>query len=384
MLAAGALATLGALPVFLLGAQSVLVREELKFGEPELGLAVGAFFAAAAVATLATGPLADTWSRGRNMVVAGLLAGASTSAIAVAATSYQILLALLVLAGVANAALQTTANAALAQSVPRNRQGLAFGVKQSAVPASILLGGLAVPAIGLLVGWRWTYAAAAVAAMAVVAAGARTKSDPANGTPRSEGRISPPAQPLVITGAAAALANASASSLGAFLPAWAFQTGLSPGTAGLLVAAGAGLCVVGRVLSGIGGDRRNGRNFPVVVVQLVAGAAGLALLSLSATETLVIGAVLAFGLGWSSPGLLMFAVVRVGRDRAATASSAVQAGGFVGGALGPILFGVLVAIASYPTAWLTAATVMLIAAVLLMFARRLFLADLVRRPLLDR
>jgi cyanate permease len=79
--------------------------------------------------------------------------------------------------------------------------------------------------------------------------------------------------------------------------------------------------------------------------------------------------------------LLLFAVVRVGRDRPATASGAVQAGGFAGGALGPVFFGIVVTATSYPVAWASAAGVMLAGAVLLLLARRLFLADLVRRPL---
>jgi cyanate permease len=114
---------------------------------------------------------------------------------------------------------------------------------------------------------------------------------------------------------------------------------------------------------------------------MVVGAAGFLLVAQPDLAAILVGALLVFGFGWSWPGLLIFAVVRVGRDRPATASSAVQAGGFAGGAAGPPLFGWLVVTWSYETGWFVAAGMMLVAAVLLLWARQIFLDDLVARPL---
>ena len=172
------MATLGTLPVFLLSAQSILMGRDLGFGERGLGLAVGVFFTAAAVTSVVVGVLADRIGRGPAMVVSGILAAAGTFGIAIAAHSYGTLLVFIALAGAGNAAMQISANVSLASLIPRSRQGLAFGVKQSAVPASILIGGLAVPTVGVLAGWRWTYAAAAVAASLVIVAGLRNLSQP--------------------------------------------------------------------------------------------------------------------------------------------------------------------------------------------------------------
>lgn len=41
------------------------------------------------------------------------------------------------------------------------RRGFAFGVKQSAVPLTAMLAGLAVPVFAVTVGWRWAFGAAA-------------------------------------------------------------------------------------------------------------------------------------------------------------------------------------------------------------------------------
>ena len=380
MLAAGAMTTLASLPVFLLSAQSVLVRDDLRFSEAQLGLAVSAFFGAAALASIAATSLTERLGRRGSTVVAGCLSAGSTLGIAVGGVSYPILLALLVMAGTANAALQTTVNVALARSVPLGRQGLAFGVKQSAVPVATLLGGLAVPAVGVLFGWRWSYAVAAIAAVFVIVGGLRLPRTPRESRHREQRGERAPTGALVLVAVAMTLASAAVNSLGAFLPAWAFGVGLDPGDAGLLLAGVSAVCVLARITFGHAADRRRGRNLPVVSALMAAGAAGLVLLSLDTIGTLIAGAFLAFAIGWSWPGLLLFAVVRLGRDSPATASGAVQGAAFAGGASGPLLFGLLVSATSYPVAWRAAAAVLAVAALLLLLARRRFLTDLNQRP----
>jgi MFS family permease len=381
LLTAITVSTVGALPAFLLSAQFVLISGELGLDERALGLAVGVFFASAALASVPAGTLADRLGPRVSMAVAGGIATTAALIFAALVSTLVGLLAGMLVAGVANAALQMTANATLASSVPPSRQGLAFGIKQSAVPMAILLAGLAVPAVGLALGWRWTYGLLAGLAIMVVL-GALVQRSASAARPRAAGGgARAPRRALLVTAVATTLANASANSLGAFLPAWTYSQGLSPARSGLLLALGAAVCATGRVLSGIAGDRRQGRNMPVVALQMAAGAVGFALIAQHDLRLVVVGALIAFGLGWAWPGLLIFAVVRVGRDRPATASSAVQAGGFAGGALGPPLFGWLVTGTSYETAWVSAGAALLVAGGLLLVARRMFLADLVARPL---
>jgi hypothetical protein len=58
----------------------------------------------------------------------------------------------------------------------------------------------------------------------------------------------------------------------------------------------------------------------------------------------------------------------------------VQAGAFVGGAVGPVGFGMLVARLGFPGAWGAAAGAFLVAGVLTLLARRGFRRDLRERP----
>lgn len=375
-----AVATLGAIPVFLLGAQFVLIAAELSLDERDLGVAVGVFFASAAAASAPAGSFADRLGPRRSMVLAGLIATTAGVVVALVVSSLVGLLVGLALAGVANAALQMTANATLARSIPPSRRGLAFGVKQSAVPVAILLGGLAVPVIGLALGWRWTYGLVAVCGALVVLLAFVTGGRSAEAQRVTVGGDGAPRRALAVTAVSTTLANAAANSLGAFLPSWTFSLGMPLRESSLLLAVGAAVCALGRILSGIAADRRDGRNMPVVAAQMAAGAAGYFLLAQDEIPLVVLGALVAFGVGWSWPGLLIFAVVRVGRERPALASSAVQAGGFAGGAAGPPLFGWLIVSTSYETGWITAGIVSLLAAALLLGARRMFLQDLATRP----
>jgi len=381
MLTASTMTTLGALPVFLLTAQVVYVGEDLHFDAARLGLAASLFFGAAAASSLPAGVLAERLGNRLSTAVAGWLGVVSCLGIALFAQSYVELLVFVVVAGFVNAAMQNISNLSLARSIPAGRQGLAFGLKQSAIPVSILLGGLAVPTLGTLLGWRATFVAAAVASGLMAMAGLfmpKVSRRPHRRTTVARDR--PPAKALLATTVAMALASAAVNALGAFLPAWAYENGMQPGETGYLLAAASATSVVGRIVSGVAADRRRGYNLPVVSAQMAVGAVGLVLISTGDTALLVIGTCLGFAIGWSWPGLLMFAVVRISRDSPATATGALQTGGFLGGALGPVLFGVIVSTSGYELAWPAAIGSLSIAAVLLLVARRMFVADIARRP----
>ena len=380
VLGASLMTTLGTLPVFLLGSQSVFIRADLGFGERKFGIAVGAFFAAAAVSALLGGGLADRLGRRTSTVAAGLLAAAGGLGLAWSAYSWPVLVILMVVLGVANAACQVTSNLTMARVVPPHRRGLGFGVKQSAIPLSIMIAGLAVPTVGVVIGWRWTFALTGFAGLGIAVAGLCLSRGGANRVDLSVEDDPPPMAALVTTMLAISLASAAANSLGSFVASWGFQVGLTPGQAGILMAAGSAMNIVVWVVGGHLADRRHGRNLPVVAAQMLVGAVALVVLSLPSPVAVVPAALVAFALGWSWPGLLLYAVVRIGRDAPATASGVVQAGAFAGGAAGPVLFGIVVDAAGYEMAWRLAALLFLFAAALVMVARRMFIADLVARP----
>lgn len=380
VLGASLMTTLGTLPVFLLGSQSVIIRSDLGFDERRFGIAVGAFFAAAAVSAFLGGGLADRLGRRASSVTSGLLVGAGGFGLALAAHSWPVLLSMMVVMGVANAACQITANLSMARAVPPHRRGLGFGVKQSAIPLSILIAGLAVPTITAGLGWRATFVLTGLAGVVAAIGGLFSSGRKSAGIARSPLEDRPPMAALIMIMFACALASAAANSFGAFVASWGFEVGLTPPQAGILMASGSALNIAVRVVGGYLADRRYGRNLPVVAVQMLVGAFAVALLSLPSAVTVVPAALVVFALGWSWPGLMLYAVVRIARDTPARASGVVQAGAFAGGATGPIVFGLLVDAGGYGIAWRIAALVLLLAAGLVVIARRMLISDLVARP----
>ncbi|MEE6261226.1 MFS transporter [Plantactinospora sonchi] len=356
------------LPVFLVGGLAVQLGDELRFSPAGLGLAVAVYFGVSALASIPSGALVERYG---PVVVARagiLLAAVTTLAIATLARSYASLVGLLAISAGANTLGQFASNTALARGVPPGRQGLSFGIKQSAIPTATLLAGAAVPAVALTIGWRWAFVIAAGLALATLPLVPGDRTPAARATRQRGGR---PTGALVALGAAATLAAASANALGAFVVDSAVARGLSPGLAGLMLTLGGALCLLGRVGTGWWADRRGGGHVAVIAGMLVVGAGGLALLTLGGTVPLIVGVALGFGIGWAWPGLLNFAVVRLHPQAPAAATSITQTGVYAGGCLGPLGLGATAGHFGYPTMWLAAAVAMLIAATFMLLGRRL-------------
>jgi len=383
--------------VFLLGALAVLVRADLGFSETQLGAAATVFFAASAGCSVPAGRLAERWGARRTTLAGAVLSGTALLGVALLVRSWVPLVAVLAVAGAGNALAQIGSNLGLAEHVAHARQGLAYGVKQSAIPTATLLGGLAVPLVGLTIGWRWAFAAAALGALLYAAvvpaddrphrADAAPGDEPTSGAPRRPATDTP-TRSLVLLACGAGMGAAGANSFGAFLVESAVAGGIGPGPAGLVFALGSALGIVGRLAAGWSADRRKGGHLRVVAAQLATGSVGLGLLALAgvvrgpgpSTALVVLGTLLGFGLGWSWPGLFTFAVVRLNRSAPAAATSITQTGVFVGGALGPLAFGATVEATSYAVAWTGAAAALVLAAVLVLAGRRIVLAGLTPPP----
>ncbi|MEU6700245.1 MFS transporter [Pseudonocardia sp. NPDC046786] len=370
--AAGAVTvtTVSVLPVFLTGALAVQLSADLGFDPAGLGLVVALYFGVSALFSLPVGMVVERVGSRVTSRIAVAGAAVLMAAMAVGARSYLSLVALLLCGAWCNVMGQLSSNLTLARTVPAHRMGLSFGVKQAAIPAATLLAGLAVPVVALTIGWRWAYAIGAVLALAALAACPRVDATPAARPVKGDRATGA----LAVIGVAAGLAAGTATALGIFLVASAVDRGIDPGLAGLMLTMGSIVGLTIRMLHGWLADRRTGGHVAVVAGSLAAGAIGFVLLAVPGTPALVVGVVLAFGLGWAWPGLLQFAVVRLNPSAPAAATSIVQLGVYAGGFAGPILFGWLATHEGFPTAWSVNAGVMLVSAVLMLVGRRMLLS----------
>jgi MFS family permease len=377
-----AVVTGGALPAFLTGGVSVQLRADLGFGESELGIAVGAFFAAAALCSAVLGRTAERLGPTSSMRVSATCSAAALLGVAAGARSYGTLLIWLAFGGVANALAQPAANLFIARTVAPARLGMAFAVKQSGIPAATLLGGLAVPSIALTVGWRWAYVAAAllpiVGGLTIppVPNDGRYAGDRAPAT-----RIRVPMRPLVVLGLGIGFGAAAAGTLGAFLVNAAVDAGIAEGPAGLLVSGGSAIGITVRLLAGRRADRREGGHLRVVSLMLVAGSIAYLLYATQRPWLLVVATPLAFGAGWGWPGLFNLAIVRAHPSAPGAASGVTQTGTYFGAVAGPVVFGAVVERSSYGAAWTLAAVLAIAGALTIAVGRSLIRKERLRREL---
>ncbi len=375
MLLAVAVVTTTVLPAFLTGGLAVQVRGELGFGEAALGLAVAVFFITSSLASALMGRVVERMGAARAMRLSAAGSAASLLGVALLAGSWSGLVACLLVGGLANAVSHPASNLSLAREVPAGRQGLSFGIKQSAIPAATLLAGLAVPVIALTFGWRWAFAGGA--ALALVVALLVPRGVPGSGVRRvTEARVGDVrVAPLVLLALGIGLGSTAATPLGAFIVESSVVAGLGEASAGLLLAFGSAVSIIVRVALGHLADGMEGGRLRLVAAMLGVGVIGFALLSTGVGGLLVLGTALAFGAGWGWPGLFNFAVVRTNPGAPAAATGITQTGASGGAALGPLLFGVVVEASSYGVAWLFSGATALAALVAILLGRSMVLRD---------
>lgn len=372
-----AVVTAGQCPAFMTGALAVQIRGDIGFGMGELGLAVGTFFVASAAGSGVLGHVVEGLGSRRGMRIA--VAASTVSLLGIAgAWSWLSLVGFMAVGGLGNAIGQPAANLSLAHGIAQRHHGLVFGIKQSAIPTATLLGGLAVPALALTIGWRWAFVLiglAAVAAMMTIPADSHAAGPAADAPEPAAGEAAaasptPWLLPLVVVSIAGGLGAVVGNSLGAFLVSSAVEGGVGEGAAGYLVAVGSVVGLSMRVFLGWFADRSAVRPLRAMAVLLAAGGVGCLLLVGDQLAVLGIGTVLGFGAGWAWPGLFNLAVVRSHRQAPAKATGITQTGVYVGAASGPVLFGAVVERTSFDVAWMMIAVVALLSAALTLVGSR--------------
>ena len=368
-------ATTGVLPVFLAGAVGVQLRGELHFGEAGLGRALSVAFLVSALFSALFGRVVEAMGPIRSMRFAAGLSALTLLAVAIGAHSLLSLSVILIGGGIANAISQPATNLYVTRVVPAHRQGLAFAIKQSAIPAATLLGGLAVPAVALTVGWRWAFVGGAGLAVIGGFATGEVVGSKSGGPRASPARRDQRLPTLVTLGVGVGAGALAAASLGAFATSAFTEAGFAAGNAGLLAALGSALVVAVRLVLGHHADRRDRAGmFPVIVVMMILGAAGFALMATMQPAPMLVGAMCAYSFGWGWPGLFNLAIAQANPSAPAAASGVTQTGTYLGVAVGPFLFGLLAEGPGYRAAWLLAAIAALIGATFVWLGSRSVLA----------
>ena len=366
-----------AFPVFLTGALGVQLRDDIGLTATHVGLSMGSSFGVAAVLSAPMGRVAERLGPRR-----GFRVGLTTSALAMLAVAllarnvWQFCL-LLGVAGAGNALNQPSANLMLATHIEGERLGFALAAKQSGMPAAALLGGVAVPAIALTVGWQWAYVGGivvAVGAMLSFPPDRRSQSDrntSANATGDSRSARPDLGMALLVLYALVGLLGAtSAGTMVGFITSGAEASGLGPGAAGLVLSLGSLVGVASRLIQGWQVDRWGVLPIQRLVWLFGLGGLGMLVLAIDVPITYVLAPIPAFAFGWAWPGLFNLSVVRNNPSAPAAATGVSQVGVFIGAAVGPALGGVIIDNGSYRLLWLFGASTLLLGSMLATVLRR--------------
>jgi predicted MFS family arabinose efflux permease len=344
-------------PGLLVGGLAGEIRGDLGLSEFSIGLAAAIFWLTAAVASSPGGRLVDRVGATTGIRLGGALAAVGALG-AAAASSPAVLTASLAVGGSANAFVTPGVSALVSAAVPRGRQGFAFGVQLAGPAIAALLAGLALPLIASPTGWRNSFIVAAVLALVAATIAPQVSAPVMRAEP---GPASHRLRPLVLLATGAAAANAAAGAVLTFLVIYCLEIGFSSASAGALLVGASGGAVAVRLRLGALADRRPHAAL-VWVVWLLAISAAL-------------GALVAIGLGWGWPGVLLFAVVTHHRADPGAAVGVVITGFFAGAVIGPLAAGPMVGDGSYELIWWLCGGLAVLAAAAFDAGRRALEAD---------
>ncbi|MEU2006485.1 MFS transporter [Rhodococcus sp. NPDC019627] len=345
------------LPSFLVSSMPGAIASDLQLDPVVLGFAFSAFWLVASVAAYPMASKANIWGPVRALRVAGILAFLLCILLASSARSAGTLVITLGLAGCAPALATPAMNMVIMSAVPARRRASAFAVASTGPVAALMLAGIVGSAFESSIGWRSAFVLSGIAAVLLtplVKSAAETP--PTTPTPPAADHTdsnprAPSLRPLAVMMVGVLAGNLALGAATAFMVLAAPAAGMDSDHASLAVSAGAGASIVLRLVCAALVDRRGWDPFPMCWLMMLAGAVGFGFLASSASWTYVLGLLLALGPGWSWISLLVHGVMCRYPHAVARASGIVQSAYFIGGVIGPVIMGVIIATSSYSAAW---------------------------------
>ena len=339
-----------ALPGFLLGAFAPEIKEDLSFGDTELGAILTFGYLVSSIIMSVSGGAADRLGPKRVLRSGVAIALIATFLMGFLGNSFFLLMVFIGLNRVAEGIIHPATNALISSSVILERQGIAMAAKQSAVPFATALAGFAVPTLGIVFGWKGTFLVVAVLAFPAwfVIPNAPSINKRNFASRREMWRVSH-LQLLALAGAFSAAAVVTVSG---FLTTSAKNAGYSDGSAGLILGLGGVLMIISRLTWGYLADRFLFDIFKAVSGSLLIGSLAFVLFAIESKASIAIGSIFIFGIGWSWPGLALLGIIEQHRDEPGEATAIVQTSIRIGAMFAPLGFGLIADSFNYSYAWL--------------------------------
>jgi MFS family permease len=345
------------------------VKTDLGISAGAAGLVVSAYAFGKITGSYAAGLLADRVGERIVLVGGGVVTGVLLSS--AMASPLPALLVLLVLAGVTSAGATPAGGRLVLLAFPRNRRGMALGIRQAGVPIGGVVGAIMLPWLAHAAGWRWSLAAAGgllvLAVLPLVHSGAGARGVDRVTVPRPDGpRFDRNIKLLTLW---ACLLVTGQFSVIAFLALDLHESaGLSLPTGSLLVAVAQATGIAGRVLWGAFSDRAlaRGRKPQLLLLTGVNLVAALVLLavprSVPTVVLVLVAALVGFGL-FGYQGLWMAILAETaGPERVGAATGFAVTFVVASAALSPPFYGFVADLTgTYRAMWAVLAAILALA-----------------------
>jgi predicted MFS family arabinose efflux permease len=355
---ATALMAVGTFAQFVFGVLGPFLVADFQLSRAQFGALTTTLFAVAAVLSPWMGHATDRMRARRVYTALFTVSAAALLGLALSPT-YAVLLVFAGMGGVGQALVNPLSNKLVADHIPRPRQGLVMGIKQSGVQMGAVLAGFSLPLLAVLVGWR--AAVGAVAATVVVGWLVSLRQMPQGSIVSGESLASRRGgadRAVIGLGVYAFLMGSGVAAVNAYLPLYAHEVvGLTPAVAGTLIGAIGMVGIASRILVGHITDRVGDTTLLLNGLAVIATAAVVFILlaPLLGAWLVWVGA-LVFGWSVAWNAVAMIAVVKLsGRHATGRASGYVLAGFFAGFIVAPVTFGTAVDATGYTAPWIALA-----------------------------
>lgn len=342
----------------LIGVLGPYLRDEVDgVTASNLGILVAAFAVVSGTMAWPAGVFADSIGGRRSLILVfvGSVVGLGFLA---AATSYFWLVGAMLVAGLANSAVNPATNRVIATSVAAGDRGLVAGIKMAGVQLAVFAAGVLIPPAAEAFGWRLPLglAGAAIAGLGILGAVALLRTEPSRG--RKAG-LKPGfhwSPGLLVLTVYSLLMSGGASSAVTYLSLFTVEDlGSTPRIGGLAVALIGLLAIGGRLALGRATERLDKPMRSLGVVGAVAlGSVALVAISDSASSPLFWLGVAGLGLSALSfiAGTTVAVILSTPTEKIGGASGTMFVGFMIGFGGGPAAFGAILEISgSYLAGW---------------------------------
>lgn len=367
-----------AIAPFLVGALAPRIGGEISLSTRDVGVAMAGYFLVSGALSPAGGRVVDRLGTTTALRWACALSTAGLLGIATARNTTTIVV-IMTLLGVPNSVVQPGSNNLLARLERPRVRAMSFGVLQASIPVSTLIAALLLGLAGSGGGWRWTVVAVAVLTVltqlvvptvphASRSTGATSSAAP-TGTAGKLGHGGPGFLTLIVlTGF---LASCAVTTLPSFAATTGHHAGLTPWTIAIAQTLGSMGSAVMRVVASTLASHAGMRSRLLVMAGLqVVGILGFLGLASGTTPGFVLGTIAAFTFGWGFNGLFNLILASARPLQIARATGITQAGVFLGGMTGPLVFAAIAGTEHFGAGWLAMSLFMAAAATTSLLAIR--------------